>query len=189
LFPPETPTTVFDETAEMSPEEALQPNILVLGLETNSRNNARWSSASSVSSYSTASRSSTTAGRANSELEDPHLLRLKALILKAAMNASFSRTSAQTLPDFVTHLPPNAFGTQLWQLNLLSSYRRLVARDPALREQAALPSGRKTSTEVARAVQWMGRNEQFGWLRDLYRVVFGFAPEEAGSRKNVWIQT
>jgi len=188
-FPPETPTTVFDDTAEMSPDEAPQPNILVLGPETNSRNNARWSSASSVSSYSTASRSSTTAGRANSEPEDPHLLRLKALILKAAMNAGFSRTSTQPLPDFVALLHPNAFGPQLWQLNLLSSYRRLVASDPALREQAALPSGRKTSAEVATAVQWMGRSEQFGWLRDLYRVVFGFAPEEAGGRKNVWIQT
>ncbi|KAF1988621.1 hypothetical protein K402DRAFT_373749 [Aulographum hederae CBS 113979] len=202
-FPPETPTTVFDDTTSMSPDEAPVPNILILGPESNS-NRARWSSASSTSSYSTTSqRSSTTAGRTaasgSGEPEDPHLVRLKALILKAALNAGYVRpspnpnnttstsssppsssssTSPTSLAAFVTSLPPTAFGTQPWQLSLLDNYRRLVLSDPALRTGALPPPGAKTAVEVARAVQWMGRTEQFAWLGDLFRLVFGFGVEE-----------
>ncbi|KAJ9668486.1 hypothetical protein H2201_001534 [Coniosporium apollinis] len=185
--PPETPTTIFDDIAEMSPEEPNVPNILVLGPETGTtRTHNRWSSsASTLSTYSDASQrtsSTATAGR-----EDPHLSRLKTLIVKAAMNYGYARNTHQTLPAFVKALPSNSFGTLPWQMKLLEDYRKLVLADPTLRTN--LPSRRVTAAEVARAVQWMSRSEQFMWLRDLFRLVFGFLPEDAASRQNITIQT
>lgn len=185
---PETPTTIYDDREEMSPEEPT-PNILVLGPEgVRTQTHTRWSSNSSnLSTYSETSQrtsSTATAGR-----EDPHLSKLKTLIVRAAMNIGYSRNMPQTLPAFVKALPSNSFGTAPWQLKLLESYRKLVIADPTLRAQAQLPSKRFTAAEVARAVQWMGRSEQFAWLRDLYRLVFGFFPDDAVTRKNVTIST
>jgi hypothetical protein len=185
---PETPTTIYDDRDEMSPDEPV-PNILVLGPESaQTRTHARWSSNSSnLSTYSEASQrtsSTATAGR-----EDPHLVRLKALIVKAAMNIGYTRNMPATLPAFVKSLPSNSFGTQPWQTKLLESYRKLVIADPTLRTPQQLPQNRYNASEVGRAVQWMSRSEQFGWMRDLYRLVFGFFPEDAVTRKNVTIQT
>lgn len=124
------------------------------------------------------------------ESEDPHLVRLKALIVKAAMNHGFApRQTTMSLPTFVKTLPNTAFGNQTWATKLFEAYRKLVLTDPMLREKTALPIGRRFSaTEVARAVQWMGRSEQFGWFRDLYHLVFGFITEEASLKKGVGIQ-
>jgi hypothetical protein len=213
---PETPTTIFDDRDDLSPSEPQVPNILVLGPENHTTaaaaaaaaqrglaasNHARWSSNNSVSS-SLSGYSDRTAGvnRTNAEPqsagsthssqvdgEDPHLDRLKALILKAANNLGFARQSPTSLPAFVKGLPPAAFGTQPWQTKLLESYRKLVLSDPTLRDRALLPIGRRFSaTEISRAVQWMGRADQFSWFRDLYRLVFGFSPEEA--KKTIGIQ-
>lgn len=124
------------------------------------------------------------------ESEDPHLVRLKALIVKAAMNHGFApRLTLVSLPGFVKALPSTAFGNQGWQMKLFESYRKLVLTDPTLREKISLPLGRRFSaTEIARAVQWMGRSEQFSWFRDLYRLVFGFVTEEASAKKGVGMQ-
>ena len=124
------------------------------------------------------------------ESEDPHLVRLKALVVKAAINHGFApRQTITGLPMFVKALPPTAFGNQLWQVKLFEAYRKLVITDPMLREKSSLPLGRRFSaTEIARAVQWMARSEQFGWFRDLYRLVFGFVAEEASGKKGVGIQ-
>jgi len=124
------------------------------------------------------------------ESEDPHLARLKALIVKAATNHGFApRQTTTSLPAFVKNLPATAFGNQPWQIKLFESYRKLVLTDPTLRERATLPFSRRFSaTEIARAVQWMGRSEQFGWFRDLYRLVFGFVTEEASAKKGIAIQ-
>lgn len=124
------------------------------------------------------------------ESEDPHLVRLKALIVKAAMNHGFApRQIATSLPAFVKSLPNTAFGNQGWQMKMFEAYRKLVLTDSTLRERMTLPFGRRFSaTEIARAVQWMGRSEQFAWFRDLYRLVFGFVPEEASAKKGVAIQ-
>ncbi|KAF2091012.1 hypothetical protein K490DRAFT_34916 [Saccharata proteae CBS 121410] len=195
--PPETPTTIFDDTAdELSPDEPSVPNILVLGPETaTTRTHNRWSSAAStLSGFSETSsqRTSSTAtvGRkAKLDAEgnqDPHLLRLKALILAAAVHAGYNRTSNQPLSQFVKALPSNSFGTASWQTNLLASFRKLVQADPTLRVPG-FQVRKFSAAEVARAVQWMGRAQQFGWLRDLFRLVFGFLPEDAGSRGNVGI--
>lgn len=192
-LPPETPTTIFDDIAESSPDEPEPniPNILILGPENNqTRTHNRWSSSASTLSGYTDTSSQRTSSTATAGREDPHLIRLKTLILRAAMNAGYTRTTPMMLPAFVKSLPSNSFGVQPWQTELLLSYKRLVLADPTLRVPAAqLPSRRLGAAEVARAVQWMGRAEQFSWFRDLYRLVFGFFPEDSVQRGNVVIQT
>ena len=49
--------------------------------------------------------------------------------------------------------------------------------------------GHAGAVDIARAVQSMVQNGQYTWLRDLYRLVFGFHVEEAVGRRNVSIQT
>lgn len=124
------------------------------------------------------------------ESEDPHLVRLKALAVKAAINHGFmQRQTTMSLPAFIKSLPSTTFGNLPWQIKLFESYRKLVLTDPTLRDKNLLPFGRRFSaTEIARAVQWMSRNEQFSWFRDLYRLVFGFVTEEASTKKGVGIQ-
>lgn len=179
---PETPTTIFDDREEFSPaeQEPNVPNILVLGPEAGmTRTHDRWSSASSnLSTYSDASHhtsSTATAGR-----EDPNLIRLKSLIVKAAINTGYNRQSS--LPDFVRALPSNSFGTIPWQTQLFESYRKLVLSDPTLRTIHNQPARRQTALEIGRSVQWMARSEQFKWLRELYRFVFGSYPEDTSQR-------
>ena len=98
------------------------------------------------------------------------------------------------LPTFVKSLPSNSFGTHPWQAKLLEHYKRLVLSDSTLRSPlyfSHLPPGvrRVSAVEVARAVQWMAAmREGFVWLRDLYRLVFGFFPEDATGRSGVVIQ-
>ncbi|KIW08627.1 uncharacterized protein PV09_00583 [Verruconis gallopava] len=199
-FPPETPTTIYDDRDDMSPAEMAVPNILVLGPE-----NPRWSSNNSVtgsmSGYSESSqRTARSASRAlqhtpppvvQQDSEDPNLLRLKTLIVKAALNIGFGRQSPTTLTAFVKTLPSTAFGTQSWQMKLFESYRKLVLTDPSLRgdHRTILPQGRRMSaSEIGRAVQWMSRNESFSWFKDLFKLVFGFGPEEAAGKKGVGVQ-
>jgi hypothetical protein len=179
---PETPTTIFDDREELSPSEHEPnvPNILVLGPEAGlTRTHDRWSSASSnLSTYSDASihsSSTATAGR-----EDHNLVRLKGLIIKAAINTGYTRH--QPLPDFVRSLPLNSFGTIPWQTQLFDNYRKLVLTDPTLRTVHNQPPRRLTALEIGRAVQWLARSEQFKWLRELYRFVFGSYPEDTSQR-------
>lgn len=195
-LPPETPTTIFDDTtAASSPDSVSVPNILVLGPASSSgstrggsHHHERWSSnASTLSGYSESASSQRTSSTATAGSQDAYLLRLRCLILKAAMNAGFVRASAQTLPAFVKALPANAFGSQPWQTQLLDSYKKLVASDQSLRAAGNIPSRRLTSVEVGKAVKWLGRNEQWAWMRDLYRLVFGFSVEEI-ERRNSAIQ-
>ncbi|KAF2033015.1 hypothetical protein EK21DRAFT_59536 [Setomelanomma holmii] len=179
---PETPTTIFDDRdSEFSPaEEPNVPNILVLGPEAGmTRTHDRWSSASSnLSTYSDASvhtSSTATAGR-----EDHNLIRLKGLIIKAAINTGYNRQIP--LPDFLRALPSNSFGTIPWQSQLFENYRKLVLTDPTLRTVHNQPPRRLTALEIGRSVQWLARSEQFKWLRELYRFVFGNYPEDTSQR-------
>lgn len=179
---PETPTTIFDDREEFSPteHEPNVPNILVLGPEAGmTRTHDRWSSASSnLSTYSDASvhtSSTATAGR-----EDHNLIRLKGLIIKAAINTGYNRQIP--LPDFLRALPSNSFGTIPWQTQLFDNYRKLVLTDPTLRTVHNTPPRRLTALEIGRSVQWLARSEQFKWLRELYRFVFGSYPEDTSQR-------
>jgi hypothetical protein len=187
---PETPTTIFDDTATISPDEAPVPNILVLGHGTgHTTSHAKWPS--NVSNVSEKSRSSgQTASSANTVTtmsEDPNFTRLKVLITKAAIMSGYQRGGTQNLSSFVKSLPSDAFGSAPWQSSLLKSYRKLVAFDPAFRNVGS--QARVGAIDVAHACQAMAQNGQYTWLRDLYRLVFGFHIEEAMGRKGVTIQT
>lgn len=133
--------------------------------------------------------------------EDPTLTLLKMLFCKAALhtNRGFSTTSSDpalsSLPLFTRSLPDTAFGTQVWQVSLLENFRKAVANDAGFRElglagKVAARAGkggadgttgvRYNAVEMARAVKGMTDGVYgFGWLRDLYRLVWGFYVEEA----------
>lgn len=190
---PETPTTIFEDTATISPDEAPVPNILVLGHGTGhstySSSHSKWpSGASSISEKSRSSgQTASSANTVTTISEDPHFTRLKVLITKAAINSGYQRSGPQNLSSFVKPLPSDAFGSAPWQTSLLKNYRKLVAFDPAFR--IAGPQARVSAIDVARACQAMLQSGHYSWLRDLYRLVFGFHMEEAMGRKGVAIQT
>ncbi|CAI6339614.1 unnamed protein product [Periconia digitata] len=180
---PETPTTIFDDREELSPaDEPNVPNILVLGPEAGeTRTHERWSSSSSnLSTYSDTSQSIHSSSTATAGRDDPNLVRLKCLIVKAAMNTGYTRTSS--LPDFVRALPSNSFGSIPWQAKLFENYKKLVLTDPTLKNAHTQPLRRLTANEIGRAVQWMTRSSQFAWLSDLYRFVFGNYPDDVHQR-------
>lgn len=192
---PETPTTEFEDTP-ISPEASPNiPNILVLGTEQTRAANARWSSTSSAYSQGSNKSTSTVTSNSNS-YEDVNLTRLKVLILKAAMNVGFSRTTPTSaspnktdppaLQTFVKNLPTGSFGSLPSHATLLTSYRNLVLSDPTFRSANALPGiGKKASAaDVAKSVSWMMRSGQYAFLKDLFRLVFGFHLEEAEKRKS-----
>ena len=188
---PETPTTVFEDTQQVSPDEIQVPNILVLGPDTNDRflPGPKWSSSSSsLSGYSQSSENTTssTSTIMNSS-EDPRFACLKLLIVKAAMISGFRRGTPQKLTAFVKTLPSNSFGSASWQAHLLENYKKLIASDPTFRSVG--PLRRAGATDVARAVQWMVRSGQYMWLKDLYRFVLGFHVEESEIRTNIMIQS
>jgi hypothetical protein len=187
---PETPTTIFDDTATVSPDEAQIPNILVLGYGNGHHlPHTKWSS--NASNISEKSRSSGhTASSVNTVTtisEDPNLTRLKVLITKAAIISGYQRGGNQNLSSFVKSLPSDAFGSTAWQTSLLKNYRKVVAFDPAFRSVGL--QARVSAIDVAHACQAMLQSGQYSWLRDLYRLVFGFHMEEAMGRKGVTIQT
>ncbi|KIX07684.1 uncharacterized protein Z518_02338 [Rhinocladiella mackenziei CBS 650.93] len=163
-----------------------------------STNNHRWSSNSSVLSLpaSAASEggpnpmSATTVSTVRTPAEDPTLILLKTLFVKAALSTGrgYTRTSPDpnlnSLPNFVKNLPDNAFGNQAWQVSLLDNYRKAVMNDSGFRNLGVAGTvgerGRVNAVEVARAVRGMTSCVYgFGWLRDLYRHVFGYYVEEA----------
>jgi len=199
-YPPETPVTEFEDTPISPGDESPHiPNILVLGTENNNRS-MRWSSSNSLSGSSISSYSHESAQSTNTVTkmpEDMNLTRLKMLILKAAMNLGYSRNSPPnsnggqtTLQTFVKALPTGSFGSLPAHASLLISYRNLVLSDPTFRSANSLPaSGKKASAaEVAKSVSWMMRSGQYGFLKDLFKLVFGFHLDEAETRKNVSIQ-
>lgn len=196
-FPPETPVTVFDDTstAESSPDEMNIPNILVLGPASTGSNSVRgpahherWSSNASVlSDYSesaSATSSQRTTSTATAGAEEAQLARLRCLLLKAGMNTGYSRTSGQTLPAYVKSLHDNAFGTLPWQMKVLNYYKKLVVNDKSmLNVHNQSPPGRRLiASEVAKSVRWLGNSEQWAWMRDLFRLVYGFGIDEAERR-------
>ncbi len=199
-YTPETPTTEFEDTP-ISPEENSPniPNIMILGTESN-RSTARWSSnTSTLSSYSQGSNHSSSTVTTAANPEDANLTRLKILILKAAMNVGFSRGTPTTtgpnksdppaLQNFVKNLPTGSFGSLPSHGSLLQSYRQLVLSDSTFRSAATLPAvGKKASAiDVANSVKWMMRSGQYSFLKDLFRLVFGFHIEEAETRKHISI--
>ena len=190
-LPPETPSTIFDDatTATSSPDSGVVPNILVLGPSSNSTGSGshrggshhdRWSSNASVlSGYSESASSQRTSSTATATSDDAHLARIRCLLLKAGMNTGYSRISGKSLPEYVKTLSPNAFGSQPWQQTVFNLYQKLVIADKSLEKVNAMSSRRLGAVEVAKSVKWLGDHEQWAWVRDLYRLVFGFGIDEA----------
>ncbi|KAK0731427.1 hypothetical protein B0H67DRAFT_73026 [Lasiosphaeris hirsuta] len=201
---PETPVTEFEDTP-ISPEASPQmPNILVLGTsQHDSRSDrgerGRWSSnASNLSGYSQSSQHTSSTATTATAVEDVNITRIKVLIVKAAMNIGFNREAAtndgvggaSALQAFVKSLPTGSFGSLPSHATLLQNYKNLVLLDSAFRSTASLPSRGKrvNSVDIAKSVGWMMvRSGQYGFLRELFKLVFGFQLEDAETRKTVAI--
>lgn len=194
---PETPVTEFEDTP-VSPESSSPqaPNIMVFGTESN--RGGRWSSnASQLSGYSQSSQRTSSTATTATTTDDINVTRVKMLILKAAMNVGYSRdasgdthSSATSLQTFVKSLPTGTFGSLPAHATLLQSYKGLVLSDSSFRHSSSLPhrGKRVLANDVAKGVNWMiHRSNQYGFLRDLFRLVFGFHVDEAEMRKNVSI--
>ena len=191
-LPPETPTTIFDDatTATSSPDSGTVPNILVLGPASTGTisiragtHHDRWSSNASVlSGYSESASSQRSSSTATAGTEEAHLTRLRCLLLKAGMNAGFSRLAGQQFPAYVLTLPKTAFGTLPWQTKVFELYSKLVQGDKSMQTVSSMPSRRLGAYEVAKSVKWLGDSGQWAWMRDLYRIVFGFGIDEAERR-------
>ncbi|TGJ87534.1 hypothetical protein E0Z10_g1186 [Xylaria hypoxylon] len=191
---PETPVTEFEDTPITPESQSPQaPNILVLGTESN--RGGRWpSSASNLSSYSQSSQRTSSTATTATTTDDVNIMRIKALVLKAAMNVGFSRDGASdghgnpvSLQTFVRSLPPGSFGSLPSHGTLLQNYKNLVAADSSFRQASSLPSrGKRVSAaEMGKSVAFMThRSGQYGFLRDLFKIVYGFHIEEIDSRKN-----
>ncbi|PYI04464.1 hypothetical protein BO78DRAFT_471244 [Aspergillus sclerotiicarbonarius CBS 121057] len=184
---PETPTTIFDDTATVSPDDAPVQNIFVLGQGPGQASHATWSSNSSnISGKSQASEQTSSTRTVKMSSKDPNLAVIQVLVTQAAINSGFQHFGQQGFSSFVKSLSSDAFGSMPWQVALLKNYKRLVAFDPAFRSVG--PSARASAADVASAVQIMVQGGQYPWLRDLYRLVFGFHVEEAASRKGMMLQ-
>ncbi|KAI9665384.1 MAG: hypothetical protein M1831_001822 [Alyxoria varia] len=97
-FPPETPTTIFDDNEPLDTDDGTGnlPNIMVLGPDNTSNSqlyrhqHKRWSSsASTISGLSESSHHTSSTATASSSLLEAHLNRIRVLLLKAATNAGF----------------------------------------------------------------------------------------------------
>ncbi|KAL1873024.1 hypothetical protein Daus18300_004165 [Diaporthe australafricana] len=205
----DTPISPGSESPQM-------PNILVLGPNQDSGSQGgsrggRWSSsASNLSSYSQSSAKTSSTATTATSAEDINVTRIKMLILKAAMNIGFSRDNnnnnnpsadggggvsksgggGASLQSFVQKLPTGSFGSLPAHATLLQNYKNLVLADTTFRTAASLPAKGKrvNATDVAKSVGWMTlRSGQYAFLRDLFKLVYGFPIEEAENRKNVSI--
>ena len=196
---PETPVTEFEDTP-VSPDASPQmPNILVLGTsDSRSDRGGRWSSnASNLSGYSQSSQHTSSTATTAATVEDTNITRIKALMVKAAMNIGFNRDPAAadgasgvaSLQTFVKGLPTGSFGSLPSHATLLQNYKNLVLGDTSFRSPASLPRGKRFSAvDVAKSVGWMTqRSGQYNFLRDLFRLVFGIQVEDAETRKNMSI--
>lgn len=207
---PETPVTEFEDTGDTpispSSESPRLPNILVLGTSHDGGSQGgsrggRWSSsASNLSGYSQSSAKTSSTATTATAAEDVNITRIKMLILKAAMNIGFNRDSATgessksgsaSLQAFIQKLPTGSFGSLPSHATLLQNYKNLVLADATFRTAASLPGRGKrvNATDVAKSVGWMmaRSGQQYSFLRELFKLVFGFPLEDADNRKNVSI--
>ena len=108
-FPPETPTTIFDDNESLDNDDGTEnlPNIMVLGPDNTSNsqlhrhnyNHKRWSSsASTLSGFSESSHHTSSTATASPSLLEAHLNRIRVLLLKAATNAGFQLRTTATSP-------------------------------------------------------------------------------------------
>lgn len=154
-FPPETPTTIIEDTNDESMDDDQSvPNILVLGPDkssgSSSGNHQRWSSsASNLSTYSEA-RSNVTSNTATSSsaaaqtcLNHIRLLIMRATNIAGFTSRGYSPPKSSSAPpsamrqnaallSFVKAMPRDAFGSQPWQTALVPKLKKLVVAWPDL---------------------------------------------------------
>ncbi|PYH86976.1 hypothetical protein BO82DRAFT_325384 [Aspergillus uvarum CBS 121591] len=184
---PETPTTVFDDTATISPDEAPLQNIFVLGQGSIQASQTAWSSTSSAASGQSQSSEQTSSTKTITTLSGGlNLAVIKILVTKAAINSGYQRSGTQSFSSFVKSLSSDTFGSTPWQISLLKNYKKLVAFDPTFK--CATPQARASALDVAQAVRLVAQGGQYPWLLDLYRLVFGFHTDEAINRKEIVLQ-
>lgn len=187
-----TPSAMRPSNSIHSPHPVPPAPTSAIGIHRWSSNASNYSAPlSAVSDGGPIPTSATTVSTVRTPADDPTLILLKVLFIKAAIatNRGYTRQSVDpnfnSLPLFTKSLPDNAFGSQPWQMSLLETYRKAVANDSGFRNlgvagSLALERGRLNAVDVARAVRGMADCVYgFGWLRDLYRFVFGFYVEEA----------
>ncbi|RAH49512.1 uncharacterized protein BO95DRAFT_439440 [Aspergillus brunneoviolaceus CBS 621.78] len=184
---PETPTTVFDDSAAISPDEAPLQNIFVLGQGSIQASQTACSPNSSAASGQSQSSEQTSSTKTITTLSGGlNLAAIKLLVTKAAINSGYQRSGTQTFSSFVKSLSSDAFGSTPWQISLLKNYKRLVAFDPIFK--GASFQARASAIDVAQAVRLVAQGGQYPWLLDLYRLVFGFHTDEAINRKEIVLQ-
>lgn len=175
---PETPTTIFEETITVSPDDVPIQNIFVLGQGlAHSSDPNRPSSSSSASGQTLSSEKTTSTNTITTLRVEQNLKSIRALVMKAAVHNGFQPNGVQVLSTFTKSLSSDAFGSLSWQTSLLRNYKRLVAFDPGFRNIE--PQHQASAIDIARAVQAIALNGSHSWLQDLYRLVFGFCVEEA----------
>ncbi len=90
-------------------------------------------------------------------------------------------------------LPTGSFGSLPIHATLLQNYKDLVLHDAAFRSVAGastpIRGKRVNAQEIAKSVGWMTLRSQgqYGFLKDLFKLVFGFHCEDADTRKSVTI--
>lgn len=178
---PETPTTIFEEAATVSPDDAPIQNIFVLGQGPPQTSRHKWSSnTSSISAHTRSSEQTSSTKTITTFRNDLDLVCIEVLVMKAAIDSGFQRNGPQSLSSFVKSLSSDAFGPMSWQTSLLKNYKNFVAADPGIRN---IGNGAQASAvDIAKAVQEMVQGGSHLWLQDLYRLVFGFHTEEAMGR-------
>ena len=187
-LPPETPTTIFDDATtdgESDVEDPAIPEILVLGTRGTSHLD-RWSSnASTLSDYSETSSQRTSSTARAKVTENAHLVALRLLIIKAAIEVGFTRGGNKTLAVFAREVRKEGFGWEEWQLRTCHHWKKLCCVDKSLGQAAAVAPtkvARVTAKEVSEAVVWLAGSEEWRWLAELFRWVFGFGVDEVGSK-------
>lgn len=196
---PETPVTEFEDTP-ISPEgrSPNMPNIMVLGTSTSDSGRGRWSSsASNLSSYSQSSARTSSTATTTALTEDANIHRSKILVLKAAMNMGFNRdqitepkTGPAALQKFVQSMKSTSFGTSATQSVLVQQYKNSVLTDLIIPRNHALPvrGKRVTAEEMANSVKIMMQSSpRYGYLGELYKVVFQFPLEDAEQHRHIII--
>jgi hypothetical protein len=174
------------------------PNIMVLGTSTSDSGRGRWSSsASNLSSYSQSSARTSSTATTTALTEDPNINRSKVLVLKAAMNLGFNRDAITeskagpaALQKFVHGMQPASFGTSSSQSLLVQQYKNSVLTDAIIPRNHALPvRGKRVSAEeMANSVKIMMQSSpRYGYLGELYKIVFGFPLEDAESHRHLVI--
>ncbi|KAF5855460.1 hypothetical protein ETB97_009195 [Aspergillus alliaceus] len=155
----ETPTTIFEDTVTVSPEEGPIPNIFVLGQGSTYSSQIKWyPNSSSVSAQASSSEKTSSTNTVMTLSTDPNLSSLRILVTKAAMNSGSQRNGPQGLPSFVKSLSSDAFGPLPWQISLLRNYKALIAFDPVFRH--ADPQAQASVVDISRAVQAMVQSGQ-----------------------------